>query len=382
MEAEVSSEVSIGAQPDVQQEQLGAWIASDYDYVRPRRREIRDATVLAIQEDRVLVDLGAKRDGRVPGADLERLDDEVRDSLQIGAQVPVYVLDPADDRDEIIVSIHKGLAQQDWLRAKELVECDECCECQVKTGNRGGIVVTFGRLRGFVPNSHLTSIPRGLSGERLRQAKGELVGTSLLLAVIEADRRSQRLVLSERKARQAQKERLLEELTEGDVRTGTVCGLVSFGAFVDLGGMDGLIHISELDWRHVNHPQEVLSVGDPVEVYVLRVDRERERIGLSRKRLLPDPWLTLTGGLNPGDVVEGTVTNLVDFGAFVALDDGIEGLVHISEFPQDAQPAAAIQPGSLVQVRVLRIDAQRRRIALSLRGLAPEQGPHFDPTGW
>jgi small subunit ribosomal protein S1 len=324
MEAEVETQVRVSVQPDVQQEQLVAWVVSDYDYVRPKRREIREATVLAIQEDRVLVDLGAKRDGRVPGADLERLDDEIRDSLQVGAQVPVYVLDPADDRDEIIVSIHKGLAQQDWLRAQELVESDECCECTIKTGNRGGVVVTFGRLRGFVPNSHLTSVPRGVRGERLRQAKSDLVGKALTLAVIEADQRSQCLVLSERKARRAQRQRFLDELTEGDVRTGTVRSLANFGAFVDLGGIDGLIHISELTWKRVRHPSEVLSVGDQVNVYVLRVERERERIGLSRKRLLPDPWLTLTDNLNLGDVILGKVTNVVDFGAFVELDDGKE----------------------------------------------------------
>jgi small subunit ribosomal protein S1 len=378
METQVSTDV----QPEVEQEQLVAWVAGDYDYVRPRRREIREATVLAVEEDRVLVDLGAKRDGRVPAADLERLDDEVRDSLEVGAQVPVYVLDPADDRDEIIVSIYKGLARKDWSRAKELVESEACCECRVKASNRGGVVVNFGRLRGFVPNSHLTSVPRGLRGERLRQAKSDLVGKALNLAVIEADPRGQRLVLSERKARQASKRRLMEELTEGDVRTGTVCSLVNFGAFVDLGGVDGLIHISELDWKHVRHPSEVLSVGDQVEVYVLRVDRERERIGLSRKRLLPDPWLTVTGSLSPGDVVEGTVTNVVDFGAFVALDDGVEGLVHISEFPRAEQPLATVRPGDAVQVRVLRIDPQRRRIGLSLRGFGPVQALDFDPAGW
>jgi small subunit ribosomal protein S1 len=243
-------------------------------------------------------------------------------------------------------------------------------------------VVTFGRLRGFVPNSHLTSIPRGLSGERLRQRKSDLVGDTLLLAVIEADSRNQRLVLSERKARRAQRKRLLEELTEGNVRTGTVRSLVDFGAFVDLGGMDGLIHISELAWKRVSHPSEVLGVGDSVEVYVLRVDRERERIGLSRKRLLPDPWLTVTSALNPGDVVAGTVTNVVNFGAFVALDDGVEGLVHISEFPDGPLARSAIYPGALVQVRVLRIEPERHRIALSLRGLAPSPEPPLEPASW
>jgi small subunit ribosomal protein S1 len=382
MEAKVETQVNTSVQPDVQQEQLVAWVARDYDYVRPQRREIREATVLAVQEDRLLVDLGAKRDGRVPGADLERLADEVRDRLQVGAQVPVYVLDAADDRDEIIVSVHKGLAQQDWLRAQELIESDERCECKVKARNRGGVVVTFGRLRGFVPNSHLTSVSRGVHGERLRQAKSELVGKALTLAVIEADPRSQKLVLSERKARRAQRRQFLDELTEGDVRTGTVCNLVNFGAFVDLGGVDGLIHISELAWKHVHHPREVLSVGEQVEVYVLRVDRERERIGLSRKRLLPDPWSTVTDSLNRGDVVEGKVTNVVDFGAFVELGDGVEGLVHISEMPQGAQTAADLSPGCSVQVRVLRIDPQRHRIALSLRGLIESQGWPFEQPSW
>jgi small subunit ribosomal protein S1 len=375
MEADVETQASVDMQPDVQKEQLVAWVVGDR--VRPQPREVHDATVLVVEADCVLVDLGTKRDGRVPGADLERLDDGVRDSLLVGAQVPVYVLDADDDRDEILVSIHKGLVQQDWLRARELVESEECCQCTVKAGNRGGVVVTFGRLRGFVPNSHLTSVPRGLRGDGMRKAKAELTGKSLALAVIEADPRSQRLVLSERKARRAQKQRCLDELTEGDVRTGTVRSLVDFGAFVDIGGMDGLIHISELDWKRIAHPREVLSVGDIVEVYVLRVDREKERVGLSRKRLLPDPWLTLTDSLNLGDVLLGRVTNVVDFGAFVELDDGVEGLVHISEFPQGAQSVAAVQPGALVQVRVLRMDPHRRRIALSLRDLSQ---PHTLPS--
>jgi small subunit ribosomal protein S1 len=382
METEVAAQANTGVQPDVQQKQLVAWIASEYDYVRPRRGEVREATILAVQEDRVLVDLGAKRDGRVPYKDLERLDAEYRNSLQVGDRVPVYVIDTSDKRAEIPVSLNKGLAQQDWLRAKELLESDACCECTVKTGNRGGVVVNFGRLRGFVPNSHLTSIPRGLSGERLRQAKSELVDETLLLAVIEADPRSQRLVLSERKARQAQRRRLIKELAEGDVRTGTVRSLVNFGAFVDLGGIDGLVHISELDWQRVAHPREVLSVGDVIEVYVLRVDRERERIGLSRKRLLPDPWQTLVESLHPGDVVQGTVTHVVNFGAFVELDDGVEGLVHISEFPDGPMATSTVYPGAPVLVRVLRIEPQRRRIGLSLRGLDSSPESPFEQTGW
>jgi small subunit ribosomal protein S1 len=320
----------------------------------------------------VFVDLGAKRDGLVPYKDLALLNDEYRNGLHVGAKVPVYVLDTADSRDEIIVSLNKGLAQRDWLRAQELLESGECFEGTVQTANRGGLVVSFGRLRGFVPNSHLTSVPRSLRGDRLQRAKSDLLGKTLSLAMIEVNQADQKLVLSERVARRSQRKQLLEELTEGDVRTGTVRNLVSFGAFVDLGGVDGLVHISELEWRHVKHPGEVLSVGDSVEVYVLDVDRERERIGLSRKRLLPDPWTTVTGGLNPGDVVQGTVTGVVEFGAFVDLGQGVDGLVHISEMPDGAQAKASLAPGAPVQVRVLRIDPGRRRISLSLRVLAQE----------
>jgi small subunit ribosomal protein S1 len=382
METMVASQPSANAHPDTGQGQLAAWITSEYDYTRPKQREIRQATILTLQQDRVLVDLGAKRDGRVPSRDLARLSDEYRDSLQVGDRVPVYVLETSDDRDEILVSLDKGLAQQDWLRAQELLDCGECCECPVTAGNRGGVVVQFGRLRGFVPNSHLTSISRSLSGERLRDAKADLVGEALSLAVIEADSRGQRLVLSERRARRAQRKRLIAELTEGDVRTGTVSSLVDFGAFVDLGGIDGLIHISELDWKHVNHPRDVLSVGEQVEVYVLRVDRERGRIGLSRKRLLPDPWLVVTERLSPGDVVKGTVTNVVHFGAFVALAEGVEGLVHISEYPEGAQATSPVQPGACVQVRVLGVDPSRRRIALSLRAVDAFPGFPTEQPGW
>jgi small subunit ribosomal protein S1 len=319
----------------------------------------------------------------VPARDLDLLSDEYRNSLQTGSQVPVYVLDSREGRDGVIVSLNKGLAQQDWLRAQELEKSTECCECTVTRGNRGGVVVKFGRLRGFVPNSHLTSISRGLRGERLQQAKSDLVGETLLLSVIEVNSRRQRLILSEREARARQRRQLLDELTEGDVRTGTVRNLVSFGAFVDLGGIDGLIHVSELDWKRVRHPREVLQVGDTVEVYVLRVDRERERIGLSRKRLLPDPWVTVADGLNPGDVLQGKVTNVVDFGAFVELGDGVEGLVHASEMPQGLQTAADLGTGSSVDVRVLRVEPQRHRIALSLRGLIQSAAlPLEQTTEW
>lgn len=353
----------------VQQEQFTTLFESECDYARPRRGQIRQAVVLSVDENEVIVDLGCKRDGIVPRRDLEMLDDVYRTGLQVGDHVPVRVLTPSSRRDELIVSLKQGLVQQDWLRAEEYMENGEVCEAKVTGVNRGGITVLFGRLRGFVPNSLLTSVPRSMRGERLHQAKSDLAGQTLSLVVIEVNSRRRRLVLSQRAADWRSRLQLLEELTEGDIRTGIVRKLVSFGAFVDLGGIDGLIHISELDWKYVTHPREVLGVGDEVEVYVLNVDREHERVGLSRKRILPDPWISVTERLQTGQVVEGTVTGVADFGFFVDLGEGIEGLVHVSEMPDGEANQAELGPGDPVKVRVLEIDRQRRRIGLSTRGI-------------
>jgi len=354
---------------DLQRQQFFTLLESDYDYARPRRGQVRHAVVLSISENDVIVDLGTKRDGIVPRRDLELLDDGYRTGLRAGDRIPVCVLTTSGHHGELIVSLKQGLDQQDWLRAKEYLESGESCEAEVTEVNRGGLIVLFGRLRGFVPNSQLLSVPRGLRGDRLRQVKSELVGQTLSVAVIEVNQRRRRLVLSERVAGHRRRQQLLEELTEGEVRTGVVCNLVKFGAFVDLGGLDGLIHISELDWRHVTHPSEVLSVGDEVEVYVLSVDRERERVGLSRKRVLPDPWPLVAKRLRVGQVVEGTVTKVVKFGMFVDLGEGVEGLVHTSEMPGGETSYAELEPGSPIKIRVLEINRWRRRIALSLRGI-------------
>jgi small subunit ribosomal protein S1 len=362
-------------QVDLRPGQLAALIESDYDYTRPRRGEVRQATLLSIGENDMVVDLGTKRDGIVPPRDLDLLNDAYRASLKVGDRVPVVVLKTWGLGGGILVSLNKGLQQRDWLRAQELAESQEIVEAEVVDINRGGVLVQFGRLQGFVPNSHLVSVPRGWRGKGLREAKAKLVGQILPLTIIEVNQRRRRLVLSEREANHSRRQQLLEELTEGEVRTGVVCNLVDFGAFVDLGGVDGLIHISELDWKHVSHPSEILSVGDKVEVYVLDVDRERERIGLSRKRLIPDPWYRVTENLQERDVVEGTVTNILDFGAFVDLGEGVEGLIHVSEMPGQGTTLNTLQPGSSVTVSVLDIDQWQRRIGLALRDVEEVDTP-------
>jgi small subunit ribosomal protein S1 len=351
---------------ETQSRRLSALIEDSYDYTRPRRGQLCQAVVLSVGENDVIVDLGVKRDGFVPRRDLELLDDAYRASLQTGDHVPVCILKASGRNGELLVSLKQGLAQQDWLRAREYMESGQICEAEVKEVNRGGVIVPFGRLRGFVPNSHLASMPRGLRGGRLRQVKSELVGQTLSLVVMEVDQRRRRLILSERIANSQRRQQLLESLTEGEVRTGVVCKLVDFGAFVDLGGVDGLIHISELGWGYVTHPSEVLKVGNEVEVYVLSVDRERGRIGLSRKRLLPDPWPLVVDQLHVSQVVDGTVTRVAEFGIFVDVGKGIEGLIHNSEMPAEKAASADLKPGSQIKVRVLKINHWRRRIALGL----------------
>jgi small subunit ribosomal protein S1 len=342
--------------------------SGDYDRERLRRGKVLKAKIVSIGEHDMVVDLRAKRDGIILPRDLELMDDEAYlAALKVGDTIPVVVLKPWGSREGVVVSLNLGLQKQDWLRAGEKLESEEVVDAEVVDVNRGGVLVQFGRLEGFVPNSHLVSLPRGLNRKQLRQAKSELVGQRLTLRVLEVDQRRRRLILSERLAQRQKRERLLEGLVEGDVRTGVVRNIVDFGVFVDLGGIDGLIHISELDWAHVEHPSEVLNVGDEVEVYVLDVDREEERIGLSRKRLLPDPWEQVAATLHEGDIVEGIVTSIAPFGVFVDVGHGVEGLVHNSEIPGGDAVQFNLKAGMPVTVTVLSVDRWEKQISLRLR---------------
>ena len=220
---------------DLQQQRFSTLLESEYDYTRPRRGQVRHAVILSVSENDVIVDLGTKRDGIVPRRDLELLDETYRASLQTGGRVPVCVLTTSGRHGELVVSLNQGLAQQDWLRAQECLESGEVCETEVVEVNRGGVIVPFGRLRGFVPNSHLKSVRRGLREERLHQAKSELVGQNLSLAVIEVDRRHRRLVLSERVAGRRRRQQLLKELMEeGVVREGDYGVAIAMGPGVSL----------------------------------------------------------------------------------------------------------------------------------------------------
>jgi small subunit ribosomal protein S1 len=259
-------------------------------FLRPG--QVYDAVVDAVHPDAILVHLTeSQRKGFVPARYLKQLDPGFRSALEEGDRVPVRVLKDPGSAGDVVVSLDQeatgqdSSADQDWARAEELLRIGEVFEARVTSFNQGGVVVAFGHLEGFVPNSHLER-----RGRRDRESKDDLVGQTLSLVVLEIDRPKRRLVLSQRAIQGQNKEQTLAQLQRGQVHTGVVRNLVPFGAFVDLGGVDGLIHISELDWRHVEHPSEVLQVGDEVEVYVLDVDRKRSRISLSRKYLLPRPW--------------------------------------------------------------------------------------------
>ncbi len=246
-------------------------------------------------------------------------------------------------------------------------------EAEVSGHNAGGLEVIFGKLRGFVPASHISSLPRNASPEERKAHLATYVGQTIPVKVVEVDRRRRRLIMSERAAhRRWQREhrkQLLEEIQVGDVRTGMVRSLANFGVFIDLGGADGLVHISELAWFPVGHPSEVIQVGQQVMVKVLRIDKAKERIGLSVKRVQPDPWSSVGDAYKVGELVEAVVTRVNDFGAFVRLRTGVEGLLHVSEMAdiRPDHPQSLVSPGDLLLLRVLRIEPDRRRIGLSLR---------------
>jgi small subunit ribosomal protein S1 len=354
----------------------------------PRRGENVDGCIVSISPNEILIDVGCKTEGVVSAQDLERLEPAFRDSLKVGDIVSVYVLRPQDREGNILLSLSKAQLEGDWKEAERKFQSGEIIEEAIIGANRGGLIINLDRVRGFIPASQIVSahVAREATDEEREKALAQLVGTKLRLKVIELDRQRNRLILSERAAvrewRQGQKDRLLDELREGHVRKGLVSSLCDFGAFIDLGGADGLVHLSELSWRRVGHPKQVLEVGQEVEVFVLSVDKDKRRIALSIKRLQQEPWSRVDEKFTIGQLVNGTITKLTNFGAFARLDDNIEGLIHISEISEEriAHPKDVLHEGQEVQLRVIRIDPERQRIGLSLRRVNEEQYP--DDYNW
>ncbi|MFN2203817.1 MAG: 30S ribosomal protein S1, partial [Caldilineaceae bacterium] len=330
-------------------------------------------TIVEIRPSELLVNVGSKRDGVVPSSDLQRLDKKYVDSLKVGQTVDVVVSRQPDDDGIFLLSMSEALQRRDWQLAEELLESGEVTEHEVEGFNKGGLTVQFHHLRGFVPASHVVDMPRNLSEDQRREELQSRIGRTLRLKVIEVERRRRRLVMSqslaEREFQAQRRKELFETIHVGDVIQGEVRSMRPFGAFVDIGGADGLLHVSEIDWRPVNHPRDVLDVGEMVEVQVIRVDPENHRIALSRKRRLPNPWDTVEERYHPGAIVPAKITRVVDFGAFAQLEPGVEGLIHISELADIAvaEPLKTVQVGDEVYCKILRVDSNRQRIGLSIR---------------
>jgi len=334
--------------------------------------DVIDGVIMRLDRDEILVDIGSKSEGIVPSREFSSLPAEEKDALSIGDNVLVFVVQPENQEGHAVVSIDRARQEKSWRKLQEIYEANEVIEAEVTNYNKGGLLVNLDGVRGFVPASQVTEIRGG--DDAAKQAEmARLIGSSLPLKVIEINRHRNRLILSERQAvqerRDEMKERLIGELKEGEVRTGRVSSICDFGAFVDIGGADGLVHLSELSWSRVRHPSEVLKVGQEVEVYVLGINAQEKKIALSIKRTQAEPWSRVAAKYEVGQLVRGTVTQLANFGAFARIEDGIEGLIHVSEIADDrvTHPKQAVKEGQDLLLRIIRIDPQRRRMGLSLR---------------
>lgn len=345
---------------------------------RFKRGQIHRGVISSTKPTAVFVDLGEGAQGLIPGRELELMTRKMLESLVVGAEVDVYVVNPRNHRGQTILSINHAQEELDWRNAQQYAKSKAVYDALIGGYNKGGLIVRFGRLRGFVPQSQLAEErARSMSGATPEERYGPMVNQPIGVKVMEVDRHRNRLILSERAAlrevRQARKEALIAELNVGDVRKGLVVSLENFGAFVDIGGGEGLIHLSELAWGHITHPRQVVKVGDEVEVEVISVNPEAKRIGLSRRRVISDPWDEVATALRRGQLVRGRVTKLTKFGAFARLldYDAVEGLIHISELSGErvSHPREVVNRGDELVLRIVKIDIRDRRLGLSLKSV-------------
>jgi small subunit ribosomal protein S1 len=356
-----------------QQEFMESLLQESLSLEFPTQGEIRRGFVATIRDNEILVSIGTKSEGVISGRELEQIPADERASFVVGQEIPVFVISPEDQNGNVVLSYVRAREEKDWDDVEALLESGEAYESKVVGFNKGGLIVPIGGLRGFVPASQISLLRRPGTNENPEQRYSKAVGDPMKVRVIEVDRARRRLILSERLAlqetRETLKDRLLDELAEGEVRSGRVTSLADFGAFVNIDGADGLVHLSEISWERIQHPNEVLKVGDEVKVKVISVDRDRKRIGLSIRQLQQDPWLQKVGELKEGMLIEGTITHLTKFGAFARIGDDMEGLIHVSELSEQrvGHPKEVVKEGEVVTLRVIKIDPERRRIGLSRR---------------
>src|SRR5437588_8835798 len=342
-------------------------IVPDYDATFPtiNEGEVVHGTVVRVDKDEVLVDIGYKSEGVIPVSELSiRRSVNPADEVSVGDEIAALVMTKEDAEGRLILSKKRARFELAWKAIEQAYEQGDPVTGRVIEVVKGGLILDLG-VRGFLPAS--------LVDIRRVQDLDEYLGQELRCKVIELNRSRNNVVLSRRAVLEDEpkemRQAILDRLNPGDVVKGTISNIVDFGAFVDLDGMDGLIHISELSWSHVNHPSEVLEIGQEVDVKVLDIDRDRQRISLGLKQTQTDPWQQVLESYNEGDVVEGRVTKVVTFGAFVEIMPGVEGLVHIYELAQHhlEHPREVVSQGDTVNVRILEVDAERRRLSLSLK---------------
>jgi len=374
--APVAPPVPLGPEPTTMEELLAE---QDADIRSFKHGDVVEGRVVRIDKDEMLVDIGAKSEGVVSNRELFGRNTETAPTLAIGDTVLVYVLQPESPEGHAVLSLRRAGLERKWRSMQELFEAGTIIDAPVIDHNKGGLIVDCG-IRGFVPISQIVDFPRRPQNDQPRDAAQEIaeklqpyVGRKLRLKILEVNRKANRLILSEKVAlyeeRREKRDELFSSLQVGQKVSGTVRSIAPFGVFVDLGGIDGLVHKSELSWNKVNNPESDYNVGDEVEAEVIDINHERGRISLSIRRLQPDPWHSTVADFNVGDIIDGTVTKLVNFGAFVRVRDGLEGLIHISELSHQrvAHPGDVVHEGQVLKLKIISLDSERHRLGLSLK---------------
>lgn len=340
----------------------------------PKAGEIKTGRIASISPGQIMVGIGAKSEGIIRGQEFEMIPDDVLASLEVGQDIPVFIITPEDHHGNLLLSYVRALEAETWEKAQQLMDDKESFTGKVDGYNRGGLLVNFNGLNGFIPGSQLSFSRRTeVNGNTPEERFNELVGEEIELRVIEVDQDRRRLIFSERAAvhesRDTIRDKVIEKVDVGDVRTGRVTSLADFGAFVNINGADGLVHLSEISWDRIRHPSDVLKVGQEVEVEIISIDEEKRHIGLSIRRLQEDPWQEQIGELKVGQLVNATITRLTKFGAFAQITDDIEGLIHISEISDEhiAHPKEVLHEDDQVTLRIIKIESDSHRIGLSLR---------------
>jgi small subunit ribosomal protein S1 len=382
----------VSAPADGSADTMAALLEQSEDHKTPQRGEIVEGTVMGWDRDGMLVDIGAKSEGIVPRNELQSLGPDAESKYGGGDSVYVFIVQTESSDGQIVLSVDRARGEQGWHTLQERFDSGEIFEAIVTGHNKGGLLVNVDGVNAFVPMSQVVGFrpERGQEDQPGSPSLADAVGKSLRLKVIEINRRRNRVILSERAAlqewRMEQKDRLIQELREGDIRRGRITSVRSFGVFVDLGGADGLAHLSELSWERDKSPSDLFKVGDEVNVYITKIDPENKKIALSLRRAQPERWDGIVDKYKEGQVVIGRITKLVTFGAFARIEGPVEGLVHVSELVDRriAHPKDVVREGDLLPLKVVRIERDRQRLGLSLkraRDEGEEMGFQFTDGG-